>query len=93
MQLMISEEIDKDIAVINAAHARSNWEEIEKFAHKMKGGAVYIGTVKMQYACQYLERYQKAGHTRLLEPLYQQLITVVHDTQNHIRAWLNTGLN
>jgi CheY-like chemotaxis protein/HPt (histidine-containing phosphotransfer) domain-containing protein len=90
MQLMISEEIDKDIAVINAAHVRGNWEEIEKFAHKMKGGAVYIGTVKMQYACQYLERYQKAGHTRLLEPLYQQLITVVHDTQNHIRAWLNT---
>jgi HPt (histidine-containing phosphotransfer) domain-containing protein len=85
---MISEEIQKDIVFIKTAHSIGNWEEIEKFAHKMKGGAVYIGTVRMQHACQYLERYHKAGHTRLLELLYQQLITVVDDTQNHIREWL-----
>jgi HPt (histidine-containing phosphotransfer) domain-containing protein len=88
LELMISDEIKKDIAVIQSAHAQGDWEEIEKFAHKMKGGAVYIGTVKMQYACQYLERYQKAGFTSLLEPLYQQLITVVNDTQDYIRVWL-----
>jgi len=88
LELMISEEIQKDIVFIKTAHSIGNWEEIEKFAHKMKGGAVYIGTVRMQYACQYLERYHKAGHTRLLELLYQQLITVVDDTQNHIREWL-----
>ena len=90
LELMISEEIQKDIIFIKTAHSEENWEEIEKFAHKMKGGAVYIGTVRMQYACQYLERYHKAGNTRLLELLYQQLITVVNDTQNHIREWLNS---
>ena len=85
---MISEEIEKDISLIKMAHTQKNWQDIEKFAHKMKGGAVYIGTIRMEYACQYLERYQKAGHTELLELLYQQLIVVVKDTQDYIRAWL-----
>lgn len=88
LELMISDEIEKDIALLKTAHALGDWEEIEKFAHKMKGGAVYIGTVRMQYACQYLERYHKAGHSYLLESLYQQLITVVDDTQIYIRHWL-----
>jgi PAS domain S-box-containing protein len=88
LQLMISEEIEKDILLIKTAHTKGDWQDIEKFAHKMKGGAVYIGTIRMQYACQYLERYQKAGHTELLELLYQQLIAVVKDTQDYIRAWL-----
>lgn len=88
LELMISDEIQKDITLIKIAHSNANWDEIEKFAHKMKGGAVYLGTVRMQHACQYLERYHKAGHTHLLELLYQQLISVVDDTQNHIREWL-----
>ena len=64
--------------------------EVER-GHKMKGGAVYIGTVKMRYACQYLERYQKSGLTKLLEPLYQQLLSVVLDTQSHIKEWLSNN--
>lgn len=88
LQMMISEEIQKDISKIEKAHAKRDWAEVEKLAHKIKGGAVYIGTVKMKYACQYLERYQKAGLTESLEPLYQQLISVVLDTQSHVKAWL-----
>jgi|GEM_PF-653058 len=88
LQMMMSEEIQKDISKIEKAHAEGDWMEVEKLAHKMKGGAMYIGTVKMRYACQYLERYQKAGLTKSLEPLYQQLLSVVLDTQNHIKAWL-----
>jgi CheY-like chemotaxis protein len=91
LQLMISEEIQKDIRVIQEAYLQGHWPEIERFAHKMKGGAMYIGTIKMQFASQYLERYIKAKHTRLLEPLYQQLIQVVNDTQDYIRSWLNNS--
>ncbi|CZR34242.1 Uncharacterised protein [Legionella pneumophila] len=54
----------------------------------MKGGAANCGAVRMKYACQYLERYQKMGYTKLLEPLYQQLIKVVEDTQKNIHEWL-----
>ena len=93
LQMMMSEEIQKDISQIEKAHAKGDWAEVEKLAHKMKGGAMYIGTVKMKYACQYLERYQKAGLTKSLEPLYQQLLSIVLDTQNHIKQWLTKGIN
>lgn len=58
-------------------------------AHKMKGGTVYCGTVKMQYAYQYLERYRKAGYRQQLGKLHQQLIQVTKQTRVAITDWLN----
>jgi two-component system aerobic respiration control sensor histidine kinase ArcB len=89
LEMMMSEEITQDIHSLKQAHLNQDWETVEKLAHKIKGGAVYIGTEKMRYACQYLERYKKAGHTKLLEPLYQQLLSVVVNTQAHIKEWLS----
>ncbi|MBA2650865.1 MAG: Hpt domain-containing protein [Tatlockia sp.] len=72
---------------LQQAHAAGDWEGVEQLAHKIKGGAEYPGTVRMKYACQYLERYRKAGHSTSLEKLYQQLICVLDDTQQSIEAW------
>ncbi|MBA2650859.1 MAG: hypothetical protein H0U73_01110 [Tatlockia sp.] len=57
-------------------------------AHKAKSGAEYPGTIRMKYACMYLERYHKAGHSACLEKLYQQLMKVLDDTQRCIEIWL-----
>ena len=86
--LMFHEDIPRDIAAIKKAHAEQNWEAVEQLAHKMKSGALYCGMVRMKYACQYLERSQKAGHSHLQNELYQQLITVVEQTQKAISEWL-----
>lgn len=88
LTLMVSTEVTKDLAAIKNAHASGNWIEVERLAHKMKGGAVYSGTIRMKFACQYMERYQKAGHTTLLEPLYQQMITVIEQTLLEITTFL-----
>lgn len=45
------------------------------------------GTIRMKYACLYLERYRKAGHSVSLEKLYHQLIQVLDETQECIRQW------
>ena len=84
--LMAEQEIPNDSIVLEQAYAEGNWDMIEKLAHRMKGGAVYCGTVKLQYACQYLERYRKAGHVLLLDKLYQQLIVVMSETSCAIKA-------
>ncbi|MBA2651379.1 MAG: hypothetical protein H0U73_03810 [Tatlockia sp.] len=42
----------------------------------------------MKVACQYLERYRKAGHSASLEKLYLQLMTVFEDTIQSIESWL-----
>ncbi|KTD38684.1 PAS domain-containing hybrid sensor histidine kinase/response regulator [Legionella oakridgensis] len=88
LHIMAEQEIPNDIAAIAKAHAEHDWTTVEKLAHKMKGGAVYLGTIKIKYACQYLERYQKAGQNALLEPLYQQLIKVLNDTKQYLHQWL-----
>ena len=84
LHLMAKQEIPNDEQALQEAYALGNWATIEKLAHKMKGGAVYCGTFKMQYACQYLERYRKSGRTELLEQLYQQLLGVLNETKQAI---------
>ena len=86
--MMVEQEIPKEILEIQEAFGEKNWMQLEKLAHKLKGGAVYCGVTRMIYACQYMERYQKAGHTALLNELYYQLIKVLQDTEVYLSQWL-----
>lgn len=88
LQLMVNKEIPTEMAAFQKAYAEKNWAEIEKLSHKMKGGAVYCGTIRMKFACQYLERYLKAGHRQLLDKLYDQLLHVIQETKDHIEQYL-----
>jgi len=81
--------MQQDIKLMQAQYEQGHWEEVEKLAHKIKGGVAYLGTQRMRYACQYLERYYKAGHRTLLEPLYQQLLNVSAKTNEVLDFWLN----
>jgi len=84
LSLMATQEIPIDELCLHEAYAVGDWYAIQQLAHKMKGGAVYCGTFRMQYACQYLERYCKAGHTALLDQLYHQLLRVLDETKQAI---------
>lgn len=88
LMLLLERVIPEELAGIKVAHVTHNWQEVQRIAHKLKGGAVYCGTIRMAYACQYLERYRQAGHDKLLEELYQQLLLVIMQTQQVIKAWL-----
>jgi two-component system aerobic respiration control sensor histidine kinase ArcB len=83
--------ISEDKQELEQAYHNLNWQRIEKLAHRMKGGALYCGVIRMRYACQYLERYRKAGYSALQENLYQQLLTVLEDTKLSLSAWLNNN--
>jgi PAS domain S-box-containing protein len=80
--------VPKQKEELQQAYAAGDWDEVEKLAHKAKSGAEYPGTLRMKYACQYLERYRKAGHSASLEKLYHQLMNVLDDTQQRIAEWL-----
>ncbi|BCA95590.1 histidine kinase [Legionella antarctica] len=88
LKCMTEQEIPNDSAELENAYRSNDWETIEKLAHRMKGGLLYCGTTKLVYACQYLERYRKAGHIKLLEPLYHQLCMVIEETKDEISKWL-----
>ncbi|KTC81596.1 PAS domain-containing hybrid sensor histidine kinase/response regulator [Legionella brunensis] len=89
LQLMIQVDLPQEESQIRKAHEENNWKDVEKVAHKLKSGALYCGTIKLQYACQYLERYLKAGHFRHQEKLYEQLNTVLTQTKIALSHWLS----
>jgi HPt (histidine-containing phosphotransfer) domain-containing protein len=88
LTLLLQKELPADLAQMKKAYEIHDYSLVEKIAHKIKGGAVYVGTTRMKYACQYLERYWKTGEKILFEPLYQQAIQVIEKTCLYIREWL-----
>lgn len=88
LKKMRDSELPKDLADIELAFKAGDWDWVEKTAHRMKGGLVYCGTSRLAHACQYLERYRKAGHTRYLEDLYHQLRRVADDTLETLNRWV-----
>ncbi len=90
LQFMIQESLPSDVQLMRQAHDVANWDKTQQLAHKIKGGAVYVGTVKMKMACQYLERYWKSGQRDLLEPLYQQTVSVIEQSIQEINHWLKS---
>lgn len=83
------EDTANELKRMKQAFTEKDFALVEKIAHKLKGGAEYISTVRMKYACQYLERYCKTGATTLFKPLYYQAIQVITETQIAVKEWLN----
>ncbi|MGQ3891423.1 ATP-binding protein [Legionella sp. CNM-4043-24] len=88
--ILLHDDLPRDLQAIKNAYAEQDWKAVEKTAHKMKSSALYCGTTRMKYACQYLERYQKAGYSHLQNELYLQLIRVVEQTARAITDWLSS---
>lgn len=88
LQSMLDNELPNDIKEIKNYHAKQDWPGVEKIAHRLKGGLVYCGADRLACACQYLERYKKAGLSAMLEELYQQLLIVADETFLAIKKWL-----
>ncbi|WP_238581688.1 response regulator [Legionella micdadei] len=85
---MMDESLPKDLSEMKKAHEIGDWDKAQQLAHKIKGGAVYVGNVRVKVACQYLERYWKTGQRDLLEKLYQQILWVIEESLQEISYWL-----
>ncbi|KTD49814.1 response regulator [Legionella quateirensis] len=88
LAFMVQDSLLNDMQLIKEAHANLDWDKTQQLAHKIKGGAIYVGTVQLKMSCQYLERYYKSGQRELLEPLYQQVLTVINQTIKEIVEYL-----
>lgn len=88
LKMLTEADFAQDVAQMESAYAKKDWDKVQQLAHKIKGGAAYVGTVRMKIACQYLERYWKMGKRDLLEKLYQQAIGVIHETVAAVSEFL-----
>jgi PAS domain S-box-containing protein len=87
--LLISKEIPEDEQRIKRAFENNDYHLVEKIAHKIKSGAMYLGTTRMKFACQYVERYWKTGERELFNDLYHQAVKTIDDTSKYISEWLS----
>lgn len=90
LEMMLTETLPEEVPLLIKAHDENNWQHIQSIAHKIKGGALYCGTKRLQYAAQFMEKYRQAGHNEFLETLYQQLLSVIDDTSAYIKDYLST---
>lgn len=88
LTLMVSKEIPSDLEQMKLAFSQKDYSAIEKLTHKIKGGSVYLGLIRMKYACQYVERYWKTGKRELFEALYHQAVSTIEETITYIDGWL-----
>jgi two-component system, OmpR family, aerobic respiration control sensor histidine kinase ArcB len=88
LKLMIEQTLPEDMNAMLEVYSKNNWEQVQQLAHKIKGGAMYVGTVRLKMAFQYLEQYVKSGQSELVENLYQQAILVTHATIEYVTEWL-----
>lgn len=92
LAMMLEEMLPAEMVDLKEAHLAGDWEKAQKIAHKLKGGSLYCGTIRMTMACQYFERYWKMGYRKLLEELYQQLVSVIEETKTSISLYLKNML-
>jgi len=85
---LMTQELPTDLEFMKKAFKALDYPLVEKTAHKIKGGAVYVGTIRMKYACQYVERYWKTGQRELFEALYHQAVNTIEETITYIEGWL-----
>ncbi|WP_133129791.1 PAS domain-containing hybrid sensor histidine kinase/response regulator [Legionella yabuuchiae] len=90
LKLMVEQSLPQDLKEMIDAHDAGDWDKTQRLAHKIKGGAVYVGAIKMKIACQYLERYWKTNQHELLESLYEQAINTINESMKGISEWLKT---
>lgn len=88
LSMLVHETFPEELPLLEKMHEEGDWAAIQSIAHKLKGGALYCGTIRLRYACQYSERYRLAGHSKLMEPLYQQLLIVINETAEFLKKWL-----
>ena len=93
LTMMATEEIPADLEKMRNAFETQDYALVEKIAHKIKGGAVYVGTTRMKYACQYVERYWKTGERKLFDKLYCQATITIKNTCTAIADWLTKNSN
>jgi HPt (histidine-containing phosphotransfer) domain-containing protein len=88
MLRLMTLELPTDLEQMKNACSTGDYPLVEKTAHKIKGGAVYVGTTRMKYACQYVERYWKTGQRELFDALYHQAVSTIEETITYIEGWL-----
>ena len=90
LQLLIAE-IPHDRQAIETAYSQNAPTQLKNLVHKLKSGALYSGTIRLQEICQSLEGALKNDDSQFSKKsiqLYQCLLLTLNATTQAVQKWL-----
>ena len=90
LQLLIAE-IPRDRQVMEKAYSQKDPRQLKQLVHKLKSGALYSGTIRLQQICQSLENSLKEDESQFSKKsvqLYQSLLIALDATTQTVQEWL-----
>lgn len=82
--------LPQDTTIMEAAFMSNDQDKVRSQAHKIKAGALYVGTLRLKLVCQHLEDTKNPEHPDLFKARYLQTIEVIQDTTKAISTWLDS---
>jgi two-component system, OmpR family, aerobic respiration control sensor histidine kinase ArcB len=74
--------LKKDLVELPRLHQSANWQAIREIAHKLQGGASYIGAKRLEQACKQIDDYiRENGPIGQTNELYRELIKEMESAQ------------
>lgn len=90
LQSMVQHEIPRQMNLIEKTYLEKDWQMAKEHIHKMKSGAMYCATTRLQHICQMLEDALSSSATyEQVKSLYVTLKNVAEETQRAILHVLN----
>jgi signal transduction histidine kinase/CheY-like chemotaxis protein len=81
--------LKKDLVELPQLHQSANWQAIREIAHKLQGGASYIGAKRLEQACKQIDDYiRENGPIGQTNGLYRQLIQEIESAQTVYEEYL-----
>lgn len=88
VQLLLTELITIDKPALQQAFDKKDYQQLGDIAHKIKGGALYCGTLRLIEACKVIELLSKKNQALHLPDAYWQLDDTISATEKVLTGWL-----
>jgi signal transduction histidine kinase/CheY-like chemotaxis protein/HPt (histidine-containing phosphotransfer) domain-containing protein len=82
--ILLAETLVDDMATLTAAYRKNDWQQVQHQAHKIKGGALYAGAIRLKEVCSHLENYLHEGKRKQVPELYQALLKEVDAINDYV---------
>lgn len=74
---LLAHDLQDELQQLELAYKKADWQAIQAIAHKLKGGASYIGAARLLEACLLLEQSIEKQEANTFDSLYNKLLNEV----------------
>ena len=85
--VLFDKSLSKELPFIEVAYQKKDWAHLKRLIHKMKGGAMICGAVRLQKACEFLEERLSKKKPDALASSYQGLLKEVQRAKLFLKGF------